>query len=93
MDTAAISEESYSGTDLASASNGKFRVVVIKERCKECGICINVCPKDVLARSSDINSKGYHYTIPERIEACIGCRLCEINCPDFAIYVVKEGSQ
>jgi 2-oxoglutarate ferredoxin oxidoreductase subunit delta len=24
-------------------------------------------------------------------EACIGCRDCELHCPDFAIYVAERG--
>ncbi len=69
------------------ASNEKFRVSVVADRCKECGLCIAVCPKKVLVRSNKYNKYGFRYPEPARIEECIGCRLCEYNCPDFAIYV------
>ncbi len=65
----------------------KFQVDIIPERCKACGICIDVCPKDVLAPL--INGKAY----VAEIEQCIGCMLCEFHCPDFAITVTKGGDK
>jgi len=74
------------------ASNAKFRVSVIVDRCKDCGICIHVCPKKVLVRSQNLNKHGFRYPEPVNIENCIGCRMCEYNCPDFAIYVEEVRS-
>lgn len=62
---------------------GRFDVDIIPEYCKACRICIDVCPKDVLAARKD----GKAFT--EKIELCIGCMLCEFNCPDFAITVTR----
>ncbi|MET1160135.1 MAG: 4Fe-4S dicluster domain-containing protein [Thermoprotei archaeon] len=72
---------------LVHASNEKYRVVVIADRCKECGLCIEVCPTKVLVRGDKYNVYGYRYPVPQNIDKCIGCRQCEYNCPDFAIYV------
>jgi NAD-dependent dihydropyrimidine dehydrogenase PreA subunit len=36
------------------------------------------------------NRKGFTTAEVYRIEDCIGCKICEIGCPDFEIYVVKE---
>ncbi len=49
--------------------------------CKACGICVEFCPKKII--KSDKTGK------PEIFDAdsCIGCRFCEIHCPDFAITV------
>jgi 2-oxoglutarate ferredoxin oxidoreductase subunit delta len=61
---------------------------IIKERCKGCAFCVEYCPKDVLMMSSEYNLKGYHYPVAEKAKACVNCDLCEMLCPDFAIYCV-----
>ena len=63
-------------------------VIIIAERCKECGFCIEFCPKQVLHKSSQINSKGYHPVYVSDIAKCTKCDICGMICPDFAIGVV-----
>lgn len=64
--------------------------VYIDERvCKGCGLCIHFCPKGVLAMSERLNEKGYNVVEVVYPENCNACDLCEINCPDLAIYVTK----
>jgi 2-oxoglutarate ferredoxin oxidoreductase subunit delta len=63
---------------------------VIEARCKGCGYCIQFCPKDVLAFSDKFNAKGYYVPVNALPEACTGCRMCEMVCPDFAIYLVED---
>lgn len=65
-------------------------VKIIEERCKGCGYCVNYCPTKVLVISKKLNAKGYHP--PELKEeppkkVCIACHLCELFCPDFALFV------
>ena len=62
-------------------------VIVLKERCKGCGFCVEFCPREVLALSTEFNSKGYHSPYTVRQEQCVDCRLCETLCPEFAIYL------
>ena len=88
-----VETAAFGGGEIVEADNGKFRVVVITERCKECGICISVCPTKVLVKGPRANSRGYRYPIPEHIEKCIGCKMCEWSCPDFAIYVERVGGR
>jgi len=82
---------STGGVLVARSDNGKYRVSIVVDRCKECGLCIHVCPRGVLVQSPNYNKYGYRYPLPEKIENCIGCKLCEYNCPDFAIYVEVVG--
>ncbi|MEX2689098.1 MAG: ferredoxin family protein [Candidatus Njordarchaeum guaymaensis] len=64
-------------------------VYIIKDRCKECGLCIEFCPMGVLQKSTEFNIHGYHFPIvvekpPEKV--CIACGFCTLICPEFAIY-------
>jgi 2-oxoglutarate ferredoxin oxidoreductase subunit delta len=70
--------------DQIKVPRGEVRVLV--ERCKGCGFCIEYCPKDVLVMSDEFNRKGYHYPEVVKSGECVNCNLCEMICPDFAIY-------
>ncbi|RLE08102.1 hypothetical protein DRJ00_06910 [Candidatus Aerophobetes bacterium] len=64
--------------------------VINEEWCKGCGICVAVCPKQVLRVSpTKINKRGLNVAEAQAPEKCIGCRLCETVCPDFAITIVE----
>jgi 2-oxoglutarate ferredoxin oxidoreductase subunit delta len=60
-------------------------VLIKKEHCKGCELCIEFCPRDVLARSKGYNAKGYHYPVVTKA-LCINCRLCVTICPEYAIF-------
>lgn len=68
----------------------KGMVVIDKERCKGCGLCIAACPNHVLAYSTEINHSGYTVVHAEKPEACVGCAFCALTCPDIAIEVYRE---
>ena len=61
-------------------------VVVIAERCKGCAFCIEYCPRDVLTLSTTFNRKGYHPPKVVKPGECVNCNLCEMICPEFAIF-------
>ena len=66
------------------------KITILSESCKgveDCGICLYVCPREVLIPSEDLNERGY---LPPRTgdeSRCILCGNCMISCPDFAIIV------
>jgi len=63
-------------------------VIIIPERCKGCGFCIEFCPKHILFESTEINSQGYHPVYISDNSKCTKCDICGMVCPDFAIGVV-----
>jgi 2-oxoglutarate ferredoxin oxidoreductase subunit delta len=63
---------------------------IIKERCKGCGFCVEYCPKDVLELSTEFNTKGYHPPRMVKENTCVHCGLCEMICPEFAIFVTEK---
>lgn len=70
-------------TEKAMAKKKKLKEHVInREWCKGCGICVAVCPKQVL--ELDPKEKA----VAARLDDCIACQLCEQICPDLAIEVM-----
>lgn len=66
------------------------KVIFDEEKCKGCGLCETVCPKQIIALSKDkINQKGYHPAGVTDESKCIGCAFCATICPDTIISVEK----
>ena len=65
----------------------KYLVHIDGRVCKGCGLCVTYCLKGVLKLADAMNQKGYNVAQVIEPSACIGCRLCDTGCPDFAIYV------
>lgn len=59
------------------------------ERCKACGLCIDVCPKKIIKVSDKLNSKGYQPVEVTPMEECIGCAACARICPDCVFKVER----
>lgn len=60
------------------------QLVINRDWCKGCGICVKFCPKQVL----ELDAK--EKSVAVRPEDCICCMLCELRCPDLAIEVLTE---
>ena len=68
----------------------KGTVVIDKERCKGCNLCVVACPVQVLALAAGVNAKGYNYSEMAHPDDCIGCASCAIVCPDSCITVYRQ---
>ena len=54
--------------------------VIDAERCTSCDICVNVCPTNVFDKTDGI-------PVIARQSDCQTCFLCELYCPEDALYV------
>lgn len=64
-----------------------IEVKINKNWCKGCSICVEFCPKNVLA----LDSNGKIDIVNG--QDCILCGQCEMRCPDFAIYLGGKDSE
>ena len=70
----------------------KGKLVLKKERCKGCELCVEVCPEDILTLNLDeVNIRDYHPVTVTDEDKCTGCSNCAVICPDGVINVyIKE---
>ena len=47
--------------------------------CRDCGICIAVCPRAAIIRKEKADETGFEYVVDENL--CIGCGFCAGACP------------
>ena len=73
--------ETNNGNNGNKKPKKEYTQTIFRDWCKACGICAAFCPKQVIGLRSDGKP------VIERPDDCIGCRFCELHCPDFAISV------
>ncbi|MBW1999957.1 MAG: 4Fe-4S binding protein [Deltaproteobacteria bacterium] len=72
------------------------KIVINRELCKGCHICVHFCPQELIVPSDKLNKKGYHPAEfigaggKEEDKHCTGCTICALVCPDVAIEVYRE---
>lgn len=72
-------------------SRPRGTISINTERCKGCGLCIEACPKSIIAFiGKGVNAHGYSYVTITDPEVCIGCASCGIICPDACITVYRK---
>lgn len=57
---------------------------VDKKKCLRCGLCVTICPQDVLRRDDK------KYPVITYLQDCQSCFLCEKYCPAQAITVSAD---
>lgn len=72
-----------------SGTSPSFRpVLVAVERCKGCGLCIDVCAPNALALdTAHVNAMGHHPVVLVDAGACTSCAKCARMCPDAALSI------
>lgn len=70
------------------------KIIIDRERCKGCGLCISVCPEEVIEASALLNHMGYSpaelHEDKKQDKVCIACATCATICPDIAIEVYRD---
>ncbi len=69
------------------------KVVIERERCKGCYLCVAHCPFGVLAADTAMNGAGVYPSTVKNPEKCTACAACHRMCPDTAltVYELEEG--
>lgn len=62
-------------------------IVIDKELCKGCELCVHFCPKKNISMDDQYNSKGIRFSCFIDDGECTGCAICAKICPDVAIEV------
>jgi 2-oxoglutarate ferredoxin oxidoreductase subunit delta len=68
-------------------------IKVYKDQCKGCELCVHACPQQILGMTDELNAKGYFYAQMVDPGRCIGCAICGVICPDWAIEVGVQGTR
>ena len=58
------------------------KLIITSSWCKACGICMPLCPQDVLGEEAV--TKKVILLAPQN---CTGCGLCELACPDYVFTI------
>jgi 2-oxoglutarate ferredoxin oxidoreductase subunit delta len=74
----------------------KGKVVIDRELCKGCYLCIRTCPVKALEKDAKANSAGTYPSVSVASELpgggkCIACGNCYEVCPDVCIEVYELG--
>jgi 2-oxoglutarate ferredoxin oxidoreductase subunit delta len=70
------------------------KVLIDRELCKGCYLCIRACPAKVLEEDTQPNTTGSYPSKAAHTETCIACGNCFEVCPDVCIEVYElEGAE
>ena len=70
----------------------KGTVVIERDRCKGCRVCVEACPMRVLDLAAEVNAKGYNYARMVDPDACTVVRAGMSRLLYYGLPAEKSGS-
>jgi len=67
----------------------KGKIIINREFCKGCYLCVRACPVKILEKDTEMNSAGTHPVRTVNGDKCIACGNCYEVCPDVCIEVFE----
>jgi len=67
----------------------KGKIIIDREWCKGCHLCIRACPVKIIEVDTEMNSSGSYPVKAVDMDKCIACGNCYEVCPDVAIEVYE----
>jgi len=72
----------------------KGKVIINREMCKGCLLCVRACPVKALEADTEFNSSGSYPSKFVHAEKCIACGNCYEVCPDVCMEIYElEGAE
>ncbi len=66
-----------------------MKIRIDHDKCRGDGLCVELCPVQVFAVRVVSTRPKKTRTVVANDEACVLCRICEVNCPNQAIEVLQ----
>ena len=66
------------------------KLIIKKDLCKSCSLCIDVCPQKILKLDTELNKLGFLPIMVTDESKCIACMRCVLMCPEACIEIYKE---
>jgi len=66
-----------------------YEVVIRREFCKGCGLCVEFCPEGKFFMRKKPDKRGVQLADVDPGTRCTGCRQCVMICPDAAVELYR----
>ncbi len=66
-------------------------IVDVPQNCTACEKCIFICPVECISLVGDFAGASADRIVEVDRKICIGCELCELECPHDAIHILEPG--